>query len=65
MKKIFLLLWIFSSFLFLSCETMQHPGQKPVSESVQKVPSPVQQPAVQNDDEYHRSVNDIEVTKET
>lgn len=44
---------------------MRRTGQEPVSESIQKVPSPVQQPAVQNDDEYHRSVNDIEVTKET
>ncbi len=51
--------------MFLSCETTQSAGQESVPESVQKVSVPVQQSSAQNDDEYHRSVNDIEVTKET
>lgn len=65
MKKIFLLLWTFSLFFFFSCGTTQSAVQKTDSTPAEKVPAPVQEPAVQNDDEYHRSVNDVEVTKET
>jgi hypothetical protein len=62
MKKIFSPIYIICLFFLFSCGTT-----KPVvtQEPPQEPEKPVELPAEATDDEYHRSINDIEVTKET